>query len=99
MGHWLEDNVDGIKEKSISFLNSRTEGERVRQLVGFSKGETGKRDKFIDNYMGRIYRDRGEIYSTEIVSMGAQYFYEDPYKLATRDPGYFDFIYNLVRGQ
>jgi len=35
---------------------------------------------------------------SEILSMRLEYFYNDPKKLATKDPGMFDFIYNAVRG-
>ncbi|MBE3128383.1 MAG: AAA family ATPase [Actinobacteria bacterium] len=34
---------------------------------------------------------------SEILSMGLEYFYNDPIKLTTKDPGIFDSIYNAVR--
>jgi len=38
-----------------------------------------------------------DILLSEILSMGLEYFYSDPIKLATKDPGMFDSIYNAVR--
>ena len=39
-----------------------------------------------------------DILLSEILSMGLEYFYNDPIKLATKDPGMFVSIYNAVRG-
>ncbi len=35
---------------------------------------------------------------SEILSMGLECFYNDPIKLATKDPEMFDFIFNVARG-
>ena len=46
--------------------------------------------------------DRGdaEVYSTEVVSMGAQWLWENPVAFAATDPDYFDFIWDtVVRGR
>jgi len=61
---------------------------------GYGKDELTRKDKFIDAYMGKDYRGQ----ASEILSMGLQYFYNDPYKLAIKDPEYFNFIYKIVRG-
>ena len=59
----------------------------------YGDDELTKADNFIDVYMGKYYKD-----ASEILSMGLQYFYSNPVELMTKDPEYFDFIYNLVRG-
>ena len=49
--------------------------------------------------MGKLYKQFGDQHATEILSMGLEYFYRDPVKLATEDADFFAFIYNLVRGK
>lgn len=99
LGHWLEDANPSVHQKALDFFDRRTSGEARAQLTGMSAFETGKRDRFIDPYMGREYVYNGDRYATEIVSMGIQYFYKDAHTLATQDPDYFDFIFNLLRGR
>jgi len=95
LGHWLEDKNPEIHRKILAFYDERTKDEKARWLGGgFGKSEISKKDKFIDPYMGKYYAGK----YTEILSMGLEYFYKDPYALAKKDPEYFDFIYNLVRG-
>lgn len=95
MGHFLEDSSSEVFEKVQKFYRERTKGcPLVWMGPGYGRNELTRKDKFIDVYMGKDYRGR----ASEILSMGLEYFYNDPYKLATKDPGYFNFIYNLVRG-
>jgi hypothetical protein len=96
LGHWLEDTNSEMKKSILAFYNKRTKGEPlIRLLDGYRVDELYRKDKFMNPYMGKDYEGR----ATEILSMGLQNFYEQPYELATRDPKYFDFIYNLVRGK
>lgn len=102
LGHWLEDKNKEIFDAVSEFLARRTAGEQPVQLSqfqrGYGRGEVTKPDDFMSPYMGKIYNRRnGERYASEIVSMGLQYFYEQPVEFARRDPDYFDFIYNLLR--
>jgi len=101
LGHWLEEVNPAIRSKAVDFLERRTQGESESWLgSGYSSRETARRDKFLRPYMGKIYKDRnGKYYATEIVSMGLEYMYDDPYTLAKDDPDYFDFIYGLARGE
>lgn len=95
MGHWLEEMNPKAHESIMAFYKKRTKGESLSRLMdGFGVDEFTRKDKFIDPYMGKDYEGR----ASEILSMGLGEFYRDPYRLAIRDPGYFDFIYNLVRG-
>ena len=95
MGHWLEDMNPNIHKAVMTFYKKRTKGEGlVRLLDGYGKDELTRRDKFIDVYMGKDYKGK----ASEILSMGLEEFYKNPYRLATKDPEYFDLIYNVVRG-
>lgn len=100
LAHSIEYRVPGITEKVRAFFERRTRGEEwqsLRDLTGkqyFGADEVAKPDRFIDPYIGRRNSER----SSEIVSMGLQYMYEDPIRFAREDPDMFDFIYDLVRG-
>lgn len=102
LGHWLEDRNKEIFDAVSDFLARRTKGEQPVRLSkfqrGYGRGEITKPDEFMSPYMGKVYEKRnGDRYASEIVSMGLQYFYEQPVEFARRDPDYFDFIYNLIR--
>ena len=93
-GHLLEKNPT-IREQAQAFLEQRTQGEQAEWLGDhYHEREITKRDRFIHPYMGKIYSDG----YTEIVSMGLEFLYTQPYQFATNDPEYFDFIVKLVRG-
>jgi len=95
MGHWLEEMNPKAHKSIMAFYKKRTEGESLARLLdGYGADELTRKDKFIDAYMGKDYEGK----ASEILSMGLGEFYKNPYRLATKDPGYFDFIYNLVRG-
>lgn len=94
-GHFIEDSSGKVHRTIMEFYDKRTKGCPLTWLgEGFGRDELTRKDKFIDAYMGKDYRGR----ASEILSMGLQYFYNDPYKLAIKDPEYFNFIYKLVRG-
>jgi uncharacterized protein YcfJ len=86
--------------KMQEFLQKRTAGNptvTMNSLVGggYAKDEVAKDDKFPDKYCGKIYRDK----STELLSMGIQYMYNDPIKFAREDPEYFDLIHDVLKGR
>jgi len=94
-GHFIEDSSGKVHRTIMEFYTKRTKGCPLEWLgSGFGRDELTRKDKFIDAYMGKDYKGQ----ATEILSMGLQYFYNDPYKLAIKDPEYFNFIYKLVRG-
>jgi hypothetical protein len=95
LGHWLEDINPDVHRKALEFYDRRTSGEELRWLgKGHARSEVTRRDKFISPYMGKDYNRT----ATEIVSMGMEYFSENPVTFAKEDPDYFDFIFNLLRG-
>jgi len=100
MGHWLEFNDPEVNEKAVEFYKRRTEGETDEWLGdNYSRRELTKRDRFLDPYMGKTYSRKGQIANTELVSMGLEYYWDEPVKLAKEDPEYFDFIFDLLRGR
>jgi len=95
LGHYVEDSSGMVHREVMEFYHKRTKGYSLEWLgPGYGKDELTRKDKFIDAYMGKDYKGQ----ASEILSMGLQYFYDDPYKLALKDPEYFNFIYKLVRG-
>lgn len=102
LGHWLEDKDPDVHEKAVAFLEERTEGEAaipLQRATGnprYRPNEMTKKDKFIHPYSGKQYSGG---YSTEIISMGVEHMYSEPVEFATKDPQYFDFIYDLMRGE
>lgn len=93
MGHWLDHNNDGLGKQMRAFYEERTGDQQAKPMDGPYRtyGYMGK-DGFIDPHMGISDPDY-----TEVLSMGLQYFYIDPYKLAKEDPEYFDIVYKSVR--
>jgi len=102
LGHWLEERDPDVHTKALVFLEKRTKGERAVSLrsitgsPGYRTSEITKRNKFLDPYMGKQYSGG---HATEIVSMGIEYMYAEPIEFATKDPEYFDFMYDLMRGR
>lgn len=105
LGHHLESSHnEHVLQRAVEFYNLRTRGyplESVQQITGdraYDKDEMTRRDKFFDPYIGIEYKDKdGQIYATEIISMGMQYMWKDPVKFAEEDPDYFDFMIDILR--
>ncbi len=97
----LEDMDSRLLEKALAFLKRRREGdslEPLRVITGnpnYKTNEMAWKDRFLDPYMGKYYQGR----HTEILSMGVEYLCKYPEELAHRDPEYFAFVYDLLRGR
>lgn len=77
------------------WIDSRTVGERPTHLGrGYAKNEVAKKDEFMHPYIGKSYNT-----ATEAISMGITYMYQDPRNLAKRDPDYFNFLIDFMRGK
>lgn len=104
IAHVLEVKA-GLYNQVRAFYDRRTSGEALEQLStitgksSYREDEVARRDKWMSPYMGKDYAATTGDRSTELVSMGVEYLYQRPDKLAKEDPEYFDFIYNLVRGR
>jgi SPP1 gp7 family putative phage head morphogenesis protein len=98
LGHALEERDPEVLRKALAFLDRRTASETLVPLKKFGAGYTSHEktrvDKFEHPYMGKDYGRR----ATEIVSMGMEYMWNDPQDFAQKDPEYFEFIFNLLRG-
>jgi hypothetical protein len=99
VGHSIEEFSPRVRDAAQEFLRRRTEGEEavsLRDLTGadYGRDEKTKKDKFIDPYMGKIYNHE----STEIISMGVEYFMEQPHTLYEKDPDMFRFIARVLSG-
>lgn len=111
LGHWLEDMSPEVHRKTIDFLQRRTAGETPKSLkqltnINYHRSERAWRDKWMDAYVGKEYRRAfsqgniyNDLYATEVVSMGLQWYVEQPAEFALQDPDFFDFIFDLVRGR
>lgn len=99
--HWLEEKDPEVHKKVQAFLDKRTKGEEYQRLSditgnpNYSDKEVAKADKFMRAYMGK----KTGAGNSEILSMGLEHMYRDPVGFAKKDPEYFDFIYNLMRGK
>jgi SPP1 gp7 family putative phage head morphogenesis protein len=109
-GHWIElwSKTGQVRQAIAEFYEKRTKGEVFQRLMdvdfrGFEPDELTKVDKWLDVYMGKWYATghnsvTGQQNASEILSMGLEFFHKDPLGLARKDPEFFDFIYNVVRG-
>ena len=104
MGHWLEDSDPEVLRRVVEFFERRTKGEKSQRLKdlfpksNYEEQETTLVDHFLHPYMGKAYRiGGGQIYATELVSMGLEWMYADPSGLAAADPELFDLIYEIAR--
>ena len=92
LGHRFERAVPAIKEMEKLFYERRTKGETLQWLgSGYRHDEKSRKDDFISPYMGKDYK--GTAY--ELVSMGFEYAYTNPLKLAT-DPDMEAWIYGIL---
>jgi len=101
-GHRIEYDNPDIQEKRAKFYERRTAGEAEERLkdvtsLNYDDWEVTKKDDFIDPYIGKVYRGRAS--SSEVISMGIQYLYDDPAEFAEKDPDMFDFVLGVIRGQ
>jgi SPP1 gp7 family putative phage head morphogenesis protein len=105
MGHVVEGRNPAALARSLAFRASRTVGETPRWLgPGYGRGEIALDDQWVTKgghlYSGKVYLNRrtGEDFATEILSMGMQRLYEDPAEFFARDPDYFEFVVDSLRG-
>jgi hypothetical protein len=106
LGHYLENSNPYVHDRALAFLERRTRGnklESLRELTGdknYEAGEMARQGNFILPYMGKIYRDvYGNITGTEIISAGMENMWKNPVSFAKKDPDYFDFLIDVLRGQ
>lgn len=92
LGHRFEDTIPYILAEEGTFYSKRTDGEMLEWLgYPYDLSEKTRKDKFLNAYMGKDYG--GSAY--ELVSMGFQYAYMDPFQLA-KDPDMQQWILGLL---
>lgn len=106
--HWLEANNPQILKKSVEFLKSRTNGNSEERLQKLSPGSGYNRSEIVwkdeweakggKHYVGKIYRGgAGELYATEILSMGIERLHANPALFAYQDREYFLCVLKTLR--
>lgn len=99
MGHLLEDASPQLHDAVLKFYDRRTAGEKLQSLrlltrLDYKPHEMTRPDDWFNPYVGKDYGGR----FTEVVSMALESIYADPFKLASIDPEFFEFIFKAVRG-
>jgi hypothetical protein len=99
IGHQIEDSQDLFGKTAQSWILSRAEGS-ARPLILMTNGnyrsdEVALPDKFIDPYVGKVYKRGG----TEVVSMGVENFFNPRamLTLASTDPDHFAYTVGVLQ--
>ena len=100
MGHSLEYLIPGLKDNAVAWRDSRATSKTPGRL-GFGKLTFYRyiKDKFFDEYVGRIYNYNTANDATEVISTGAEMFArpDTMLELLSRDPEHFFLINSLTR--
>ena len=97
LGHGFEYSIQSLRMCEAQFFDRRTQGcklEKLNELIpmsGYDDYEVTYKDDFISPYMGKDYDGR----AFELASMGFQYLFTEPKKLA-RDEDMLKFILGLL---
>ena len=86
-----------VGQGNFKSINWATQPKYLKDLTGFNYGnETAYPDHFVDPYVGKVYGDN----STEVMSMGMQYFKdaESMLRLYRKDKEHFYLIVGAIRG-
>jgi SPP1 gp7 family putative phage head morphogenesis protein len=103
LGHWLERNNTKIHDELQAFFQKRTANDTAESLatltgLPYRSGETTKKDKWLDPYIGKVKQlPGGDEEGPEVLSMGLELIYNSPVDVARRDPDFFDFIMEVLR--
>lgn len=100
LGHYLECSNRRIYQLALAWRERRTKKDKKVKLssifpgAGYKIHEVTKPDNFITPYIGKIYEEN----STEVVSMGCQYFSEPKTvaMLAARDPDMMSLMITIM---
>jgi hypothetical protein len=100
MGHHAEFEKPELRDALASWVRARSTSSQpkyLKDLTGFNYGnETAYPDHFVDPYVGKVYENN----STEVLSMGMQYFKdaESMLTLYRKDKEHFYLIVGAIRG-
>lgn len=99
-GHFIEYMRPEVLDRSKQFRDYRNGSGPVVKLKDLFPTHNYEDDEItvVDNwkhpYTGKIYKHN----STEILSMGIQYMYEDPVDFYNSDPEFFAYVYAVMKG-
>ena len=94
-GHHLQYQLKDFMSAQNRLFRNRTVGEKIVNLGNTSI--RGKKDKWksLDLYAGRVYGDGS---TPEVASVGLEWLWANPYKIATKDPEWFNMIVSQLKG-
>jgi hypothetical protein len=114
LGHYFEMNSPEVQIQAIMFWQHRTGSDPFVNMAelypghGYEADEYTKKDNFPHPYMGKVYYGGGEhphetgkfavVRTTEIMSMGIEEMVRNPAKFMLKDPEYFEFVVDMLRG-
>lgn len=101
LGHAIDQHIPGAQKAVAEFLEYRRAGEAAKPIgEGYGKDEIGFDDEFrkafgIDGrYVGKVYKSG----ATEILSMGIEKLYSDPYTFIHNDPEFAKLVIGVLDG-
>jgi hypothetical protein len=95
IGHNVEIQSTSITKRAQEMLKARASKDpKGLRPVRPGSREKAWHDEFLEPYMGKHYPDG----ATELVSMGLEYLYREPMTLLRRDPDYFVWLLDTLRG-
>lgn len=97
IGHVIDGRNPWTGMLSKAWMLMKTTGDIGRESwlgQGYDPDEVYAPDEFKEKYVGKWYAGT----ASEVMSMGVQYLYEDPFKFATESPDHFKFVVGILRG-
>jgi hypothetical protein len=100
LGHAIEHSYPTAHREIHAYLDRVTKGSTTKPLgATYDKDEVYKErtdgKKWVHKYFGKIYKNGS---STELLSMGLEYYATNPSELIKKDPELFVLIADIVRG-
>lgn len=106
-GHWYEHVLPMFTKLSAEFRDERATSKTEQSLraitgnSGFTVHEKALPDKFVNPYIGKVYRSGKTDYATEVLSMGVERFH-DPAEISKflgDDPEHFGYTLAVILGK
>ena len=97
-GHRVENmngHTLGVLSRAFAMQAVKESGQEVKRLESwFDAHEVGAKNGFRDRYIGKFYDHE----SSEVLSMGIQYLYQEPAKFFREDPKHFKWTLAAIHG-
>jgi hypothetical protein len=91
-----------IGKKAREFFAVRTQGQKLQKLKdmipgsAYGEAEVAYEGNFFSKYVGKYYGSHIADGDTEIISMGIEAFFKDPYLFHAQDPEHFELILRIL---